>query len=237
MALGLYTALPGFAGWDDGCAGLLAPALPVVGLILGALWAALTALARAVLPEPLAACILVLSLPAMTGFLHLDGYMDVADALLSSRSREEKLRILKDSHVGSFAVLALACLLMLEAAAALSLGETPLWPLVFLPVVSRSTASVALMSLPPLSQSAYGRLNYDGATGGRRAFCLACGGAAVLAALITGCQGGVACLLAGAGGALACFAAVRSLGGMNGDVAGCMICCAEGCGLVALACL
>ena len=46
MALGLYTALPGFAGWDDGCAGLLAPALPVVGLILGALWAALTALAR-----------------------------------------------------------------------------------------------------------------------------------------------------------------------------------------------
>lgn len=99
MALGLYTALPGFAGWDDGCAGLLAPALPVVGLILGALWAALTALARAVLPEPLAACILVLSLPAMTGFLHLDGYMDVADALLSSRSREEKLRILKDSHV------------------------------------------------------------------------------------------------------------------------------------------
>ena len=44
-------------------------------------------------------------------------------------------------------------------------------------------------------------------------------------------------LALGAGGALACFAAVRSLGGMNGDVAGCMICCAEGCGLVALACL
>jgi adenosylcobinamide-GDP ribazoletransferase len=44
----------------------------------------------------------------VTGGFHADGFMDVSDARSSYGSREEKLRILKDPHIGAFAVIRLA---------------------------------------------------------------------------------------------------------------------------------
>ena len=41
----------------------------------------------------------------VTGGIHMDGYMDTMDALHSYGSREKKLEILKDSHIGAFAVI------------------------------------------------------------------------------------------------------------------------------------
>jgi len=43
----------------------------------------------------------------LTGGFHVDGYMDVQDALKSYKSKEEKLGILKDPHIGAFAVIRL----------------------------------------------------------------------------------------------------------------------------------
>ncbi len=44
----------------------------------------------------------------ITGGFHADGFMDTMDALCSCRPREKKLEILKDSHIGAFAVIKLA---------------------------------------------------------------------------------------------------------------------------------
>ena len=44
----------------------------------------------------------------ITGGFHVDGYMDTMDALHSYGSKERKLEILKDSHIGAFAVIMLA---------------------------------------------------------------------------------------------------------------------------------
>ena len=44
----------------------------------------------------------------VTGGFHVDGFMDTMDALHSYQSRERKLEILKDSHIGAFAVIMLA---------------------------------------------------------------------------------------------------------------------------------
>lgn len=44
---------------------------------------------------------------AVTGGFHLDGYMDTMDALHSYQERDRKLAILKDAHIGAFAVLML----------------------------------------------------------------------------------------------------------------------------------
>lgn len=43
----------------------------------------------------------------LTGGIHVDGFMDTMDALHSYLPREEKLRILKDSHIGAFSVICL----------------------------------------------------------------------------------------------------------------------------------
>lgn len=44
----------------------------------------------------------------VTGGFHVDGFMDTMDAFHSYQPRERKLEILKDSHIGAFAVIMLA---------------------------------------------------------------------------------------------------------------------------------
>lgn len=49
------------------------------------------------------------AIPLMiTGGFHVDGFMDTMDAFHSYQTKEKKLEILKDSHIGAFAVIMLA---------------------------------------------------------------------------------------------------------------------------------
>lgn len=83
------------------------------GLLWGFLWAAerlrlggtATTLAGAAIPL------------LVTGGFHLDGFMDTCDAFCSYGERERKLEILKDSHIGAFAVIATLLCGMLYAGA------------------------------------------------------------------------------------------------------------------------
>ena len=239
MALGLYTVLPVGRRWNEAYEGLLAPALPAVGLALGGLWFGLASLFSRWMPRSLAAAAMAMTLPCLTGFLHLDGFMDVADAMLSSRPREEKLRILKDPHAGSFAVIALAGLLLLKAGACYGILEKgrALAALVCLPLVSRAGAALALMCIPPMAQSGYGRMNHHGASPAKKWFCAICMVAGTMVMFVFDWRSGAACLAAMAGFAASCAWALKGLGGMNGDIAGWSISCAEMAGLAVLACL
>lgn len=51
----------------------------------------------------------------VTGGIHMDGLMDVSDAIASWQTQERRLEILKDSHTGAFAVMACAGVLLLTA--------------------------------------------------------------------------------------------------------------------------
>lgn len=57
----------------------------------------------------------------VTGGFHVDGFMDVEDALKSYAPPEKKLEILKDPHIGAFAVIRLATLGIIYLAALLIL--------------------------------------------------------------------------------------------------------------------
>lgn len=48
----------------------------------------------------------------ITGALHIDGLSDTADGLFSHRSRDKKLEIMKDSHIGVMGVLAILIVLL-----------------------------------------------------------------------------------------------------------------------------
>ena len=97
---------------------------PVVGVIIGFTEVAANQLCRYFDVHDLAAIILMLLIPVViTGGFHLDGYMDTTDAIRSYRSREEKLRILKDPNVGAFAVIGLVCVMLTFAAAAMIIYE------------------------------------------------------------------------------------------------------------------
>ena len=59
----------------------------------------------------------------VTGGFHVDGYMDTSDALASWGDKEKRLEILKDSHVGAFAVIRLITLGIILFSAIYSMDE------------------------------------------------------------------------------------------------------------------
>lgn len=89
---------------------------PLVGAAIGlCVWLA-AALSGVLLPAFPAAVLALTVWVWLTGGLHLDGWMDTADGLLSYRSRERMLEIMKDSRVGAMGVIACVLLLMMKAA-------------------------------------------------------------------------------------------------------------------------
>ncbi|WP_435921969.1 adenosylcobinamide-GDP ribazoletransferase [Paenibacillus sp. DYY-L-2] len=97
---------------------------PLVGLAIGfTVWLA-AFLSSQVLPSLPAAAVTLIVWVWLTGGLHLDGWMDSADALLSYRSREKMLEIMKDSRVGAMGVLACTLLLLLKVTLIASLIDS-----------------------------------------------------------------------------------------------------------------
>ncbi|MNC19019.1 Cobalamin synthase [compost metagenome] len=74
---------------------------PFVGLAIGLVLAGAGWGLSLVLPPVPAAALVTGLWVALTGGFHLDGLMDTADGILSHRSREEMLAIMKDSRVGA----------------------------------------------------------------------------------------------------------------------------------------
>ncbi|MEU4198293.1 adenosylcobinamide-GDP ribazoletransferase [Kribbella sp. NPDC026611] len=92
---------------------------PVVGAVLGGVAAGVVALLQLMRPnaELLAAVLGVLAAAGLSGALHLDGLADFADALGSRRDRETMLRIMKQSDIGPFGVVAIIGVLLIDVAA------------------------------------------------------------------------------------------------------------------------
>lgn len=97
-------------------------AFPLIGAVIGGavwLWAAFCA--RFALHDAMRAMGVVLLPAAITGGIHLDGFCDTADALASHAPMERKLEILKDSHTGAFAIIAICAYFLFCFAAAMQL--------------------------------------------------------------------------------------------------------------------
>lgn len=85
-----------------------------VGLVIGGILAGFYYLFSMFLPPLSCAVLLSIVYIISTGGLHLDGLGDTFDGVMSHRSRKRMLEIMKDSRMGSNAVLVLICLLLLN---------------------------------------------------------------------------------------------------------------------------
>ncbi|MFA7467427.1 MAG: adenosylcobinamide-GDP ribazoletransferase, partial [Desulfotomaculaceae bacterium] len=92
--------------FDDRAFGRSPVFFPAVGLLLGLLLWLAKVFFDLVFPDPLVAALLVVTMAVLTGGIHLDGFMDTMDGVLSGRPREKKLEIMRDSRVGSHGVVA-----------------------------------------------------------------------------------------------------------------------------------
>ena len=82
---------------------------PWVGAVIGALWYLWKWFCDRFAVGTLCYAAVGTAIPILiTGGFHVDGFLDTCDALHSYQPRERKLEILKDSHIGAFAVIMLA---------------------------------------------------------------------------------------------------------------------------------
>jgi len=109
MAFSTYTKIPmPMLGDEEAGRGVknMLCAFPITGLVIGLMQAAvLYILAKGDVNATFAAAILTVCPVFLNGGIHLDGFMDVSDAVSSWADREKKIQILKDPHIGSFAVI------------------------------------------------------------------------------------------------------------------------------------
>lgn len=130
---------------------------PWVGLIIGAL---LWLIAKTLYPyyPPLIIGALVLAAELLlTGGLHLDGFMDSMDGLLSARSPDRILEIMKDSRVGAHASMAIIGLLLLKFTLLASLTPSQFNILILMPMLSRWVFQIAVILFPYARKEGLGK--------------------------------------------------------------------------------
>lgn len=261
MSLGMFSSIPcPYRPWNEKARHLMLVFLPLVGLVIGFIWYGLYLLAvRINIPLQLQTAILMLYPYLITGFIHLDGFMDTSDAILSRRPLEEKLRILKDPHTGAFAVISVAVLVIVCFASvsavleqvhfkqALDIAEgDPLLALILIPVITRCSSAAAVLSGKPLAHSQYrGEPDAKKPVAAVTVICLfALAAIAASLLMVVGSYGteatwSVPLVLAGTAAAYlaALFGAVRQLKGVSGDIAGYSLTIAEAFALVMMALL
>ncbi len=92
--------------WDEKSMKYMFCFFPFIGLLTGGiniLWYMLSV--KLGLNSIVFGVVAALISVAVTGGIHIDGFMDTCDALSSHKDREKILEILDDSHVGAFSVI------------------------------------------------------------------------------------------------------------------------------------
>ena len=224
MAFSLFTVIPmPQVDWNERNMRYMMAAFPAVGVLIGALvwgwWLLCGMVGFGILAR---AAGLTLIPVVVTGGIHLDGFADVVDALSSHADPERKRAIMKDPHVGAFAVIGVGCYLIAYLALASEVDEAHLLSLACVPVLSRCLSSFATVSFRKASST--GMLAAEGTTDG----------AAVVRGIVIGICAAITVLLiahdraVGSSVVLAGVVALlyvrrlaeREFGGMGGDLAG-----------------
>ena len=221
VALGFLTALP-LPRLGTARPEALARSLvwfPVAGAFVGGLLVLLDLALGLVLPVGVRAALLLVALLALTRGLHFDGLMDICDGLFGGFTPERRLAIMRDSHVGAFAVLgAVADLLLRHAALVSLLDGWRIAALVLPPLAGRWAMVWAMVAYP------YGRTEGLGAafkrSAGWREVVLATLGAVVLGSAAWWPWGAAVLLPAWLATLLVAQFMLRRLPGLTGDCYG-----------------
>ena len=114
MSFSLYSKIPmPQISWDEDSAEHAIGFLPFVGIVIGAVSYLVLRIKQIYeLPALFLTLMLTLIPLLITGGFHLDGFMDVQDALHSYQPKDKKLEIMKDPHIGAFAVISAGALLL-----------------------------------------------------------------------------------------------------------------------------
>jgi cobalamin 5''-phosphate synthase/cobalamin synthase len=111
---------------------------PVVGLLIGGLIACEGYVLGNFFSPIITTVLVIITYIVLSGGIHLDGLGDTFDGVFSNRPRERMLEIMRDSRVGTYAVLVIVCILGLNAALISSMiSHHALFIILLVPVAGR----------------------------------------------------------------------------------------------------
>lgn len=207
--------------WQRDDLGRSLAVFPLAGLTIGALLAGLNLLTAPLLARPLNDLLLITALAAMTGALHMDGLADVCDGIAARGSREHFLAIMKDSNVGAIGAVGLVLGILLKWQALVAIPAEYTWQtLLIFPTLARYCQVQTIVHGRNARQDGLGSAMIAGASISRL----------LMAWAITAA---IAWLLLGVAGITAMAAVMvvswlirawftRKIGGITGDVIGCI---------------
>lgn len=218
LAIAFLTVLP-VAPKGEARMGPARAYFPFVGLALGGVLAGLDLALREALPSLVVSALLVAGLLVLTRAIHTEGFLDSCDGLFGGYSRERRLEILRDPHVGGFAVIGGASLLLLKWSLIAGLpDEQRTALLVLFPCLSRFGMLATMGAFPYARRQGLGTSFQEGRRRWQMAFGFAT--AAVAGWLLIGVAGLVLLSVAVAVALSIGAWVTRLLGGMTGDTYG-----------------
>lgn len=158
MAWGYFLALPcPHKKWDNSSQHLMLAFLPAIGMVAGGLWCLWSWFLRFFsIPIEIESLATMSFIFFISGFFHLDGFMDTCDALLSRRDMLERQRILKDSTVGAFSVISVILLISWWVVTfVFVIDRSDYWMLFLIPVISRTMSAIHVLTRKPIGHSQY----------------------------------------------------------------------------------
>ena len=214
-ALRFLTRLPVPSSREE--PGFGARAFPLVGLVVGLLSLGVDLVLGGL--DPAVRNVAILGVGALvTGAIHYDGLADTLDAL-GGATAEERLRIMRDGAIGTFAVLGLVFVVAAELAALSAVSPELRWPaLVLAPVAGRMAMLLCAFDAPLARSEGLGaefvkRLQPSD-------MILAATTSAALLIVLAGFVGVLAGLLLAAASYTLRTMVTKNLGGVTGDVLG-----------------
>lgn len=231
MAFACFSAIPmPHIEWDDHNMRYMMAAFPLVGAVVGLImWLWHLACGALGIGTVLHAVGLCLAPLAITGGIHMDGFADVVDAQSSHADPEKKRSILKDPHVGAFAIMGIAGYIAAYCGLASELHDAWVPLLCLTPIVSRCFGGMLTVTARPSNSEGMLALFQKSSSARVVRAILGTTLAAVTAALVMlGSPPSLALvLLAAVSLVWVLRLARREFGGMSGDLVGCYIQVAE----------
>ncbi|QGA55176.1 adenosylcobinamide-GDP ribazoletransferase [Sulfolobus sp. E5-1-F] len=135
----------------------------IIGISLALIESVVYALLYKILGD-LAGIVLLGVIEILRGFNHLDGLLDLGDALMTKGDRERKIKALKDVEIGSGGIGLLLVYLSIQIVALIKLGFFSLYAILYLissNVLSVSISLYIVSTIRPIPESNLGKIFHN----------------------------------------------------------------------------
>jgi len=195
----------------------------IIGLTVGTMPAILVVALSRYFRAPLLVVFSFTLYMFITGFHHVDGLMDFADALMVRGSMERRREVLYDKYTGSAAIISVALNLLLAITA---LSVLPIHSIFKAYIASSTFSMLAAVTAsymgPPMMHVGSGKLFIDKIKGRKDRVTIALF-YSIMIALLLGIHGVSSLILSQIVSLLIVYKARKAFGGLNGDVLGAII--------------